>query len=64
MADQLNSLLNSNNQIKKQVSVSRNSRVIYSNVYKNLEKEIRKAEYTFKCCIIENIAGREVLARI
>lgn len=36
----LNGLINDNNKLKAQVDSSRNSRVIYSNVYKNLEKEI------------------------
>lgn len=32
----LNGIINENNKLKAQVDSSRNSRVIYSNIYKNL----------------------------
>ncbi len=34
--------MSENAKLKSQVDISRNSRVIYSNVYKTIEKEIRK----------------------
>lgn len=37
--------------------------MIYSNVYKNVEKEIRKTEYEYKCCLIESMATEETFTR-
>jgi phage shock protein A len=42
LTNNLNVLVSENGKLKAQVDVSRNSRVIYSNVYKTIEKEIRK----------------------
>lgn len=38
LTNNLNCLMNDNNKLKVQVDSSRSSRVIYSNVYKELEK--------------------------
>jgi hypothetical protein len=45
------------------VDVSRNSRVIYSNVYKTIEKEIRKHEYLYKQAIVDYLCYEEVEKR-
>lgn len=49
--------------MKSQVDGSRNSRVIYSNVYKTIEKEIRKHEQLYKLAIIDSLSYEEVLKR-
>lgn len=64
LTNNLNALTSDNNKLKMQVDSSRNSRVIYSNVYKTLEKEIRKHEYLYRLAIIENLAYQEVSKRL
>ncbi len=64
LTNNLNVLVNENYKLKLQVDSSRNSRVIYSNVYKTLEKEIRKNEYLYKMAIIEGMTYREIQAKI
>ena len=41
------------------MDTSRNSRVIYSNIYKNLEKEIHRHEYLYKTTLIEGLCYQE-----
>ena len=57
-------LTNGNGRLKSQVDNSRNSRVIYSNVYKTLEREIRKHEYLYRLAIIDSLAYQEVATKL
>jgi predicted nuclease with TOPRIM domain len=41
-ASALNALIAENNRLKEQVNVERGKRVVYFNVYKNLEREIHE----------------------
>lgn len=63
LTNNLNVLVSENGKLKAQVDVSRNSRVIYSNVYKTIEKEIRKHEYLYKLAIIDCLSYEEVHKR-
>jgi hypothetical protein len=64
LTNNLNVLISENSKLKSQVDISRNSRVIYSNVYKNIEKEIRKQEYLYKVAIIDYLSYEEVEKKI
>ena len=60
LTNNLNVLMSENAKLKSQVDISRNSRVIYSNVYKTIEKEIRKHQYLYKQTIIDYLSYEEV----
>lgn len=60
----LNVLTSENGRLKSEVECSRNSRVIYSNVYKTIEKEIRRHEYLYKLAIVDHLAYKEVQNRL
>jgi L-2-hydroxyglutarate oxidase LhgO len=64
LTNNLNCLINENNKLKGQVDTSRNSRVIYSNIYKDLEKEIHKHEYLYKSMLIEELCYQEAETKI
>jgi L-2-hydroxyglutarate oxidase LhgO len=63
LTNNLNVLIAENGKLKAQVDTSRNSRVIYSNVYKTIEKEIRKHEYLYKLAIVDYLCYEEVEKR-
>lgn len=63
LTNNLNVLVSENGKLKAQVDTSRNSRVIYSNVYKTIEKEIRKHEYLYKLAIVDYLCYEEVEKR-
>ena len=60
LTNNLNGLINSNNKLKSQVDSSRSSRVIYSNVYKNLEKEIHKNREVYQNLLIDSLCYEEI----
>ena len=59
LTNNLNWLINENNKLKGQVDSSRNSRVIYWNVYKTLEKEIHKNEYLYRVALVDSLCYEE-----
>ena len=59
LTNSLNWLINENNKLKGQVDSSRNSRVIYWNVYKTLEKEIHKNEYLYRVALVDGLCYEE-----
>jgi hypothetical protein len=64
LTNNLNCLINDNNKLKGQVDSSRSSRVIYSNVYKNLEKEIRRHEYLYQVALIDSLCYEEAEGKV
>ena len=64
MTKNLNNLINENNKLKTQVDISRNSRVIYSNVYKNIEKEIQKCKFVYQGLLIDSLCYEEVQDKV
>jgi hypothetical protein len=49
------------NNLKEQVNIARSERVIYSGIFKNLEKELRQQEEEFKCLLIEKAKTKKLL---
>ena len=43
---------------------SRSSRVIYSNIYKNLEKEIHKHKYIYQVMLVDCLCYEEVEEKV
>lgn len=64
LTNSLNCLINDNNKLKAQVDSSRSSRVIYSNVYKELEKEIHQNEHRYESTLIDLICYEETDVKV